>query len=88
MEDKCSGLSFPPGRLAGGGESGRFSPSDDTGRKDRLVGRLSGFLSSSLRTIGYTCFQIGGRTFGACFMGIVRQGDSLSVGIVFGGIME
>ena len=37
---------------------------------------------------GYTCFQIGGRTFGACFMGIVRQGDSLSVGIVFGGIME
>ena len=38
MEDKCSGLSFPPGRLAGGGESGRFSSSDDTGRKDNMHG--------------------------------------------------
>ena len=54
---------------------------------DLLAGYQDFYLHPCER-LGYTCFQIGGRTFGACFMGIVRQGDSLSVGIVFGGIME
>ena len=34
VADKCSGLSFPSGRLAGGGESGRFGSADDAGRED------------------------------------------------------
>ena len=80
MEDRSAqDYPFRRGRPAGGEESGRFSPSDDTGRKDRLVGRLSGFYLLSLRN-DWVYLLSNWRTdlWGLASWGLFGKGDNLS----------